>query len=600
MTGKERDSFPTWKAMWGVIRFQPWRYAFTTLARSIDSLGWLIPGLVGREFFNLITDGARARFDLWTLIAFLVAGGLSHIVGAFSRIQIDVRFNGYARTLLHKHMLGNVLQQPGGQALPESPGEAISRFQGDVDEFSQAILLSSDLLANLLFTGAAVFILISVSPLITLAAFVPLVAVVAIASVATQRVQRYRKVVRESSGAVAGFISEAFNAVQAVQVANAEKRLVERFVLLNEERRKAALKDRLFTEILDSIMRHSGNVGIGIVLLLAPPLFQASQVTIGDLTLFVYYLGMLTMFVSGVGTFWARYTQAGVSVSRMLRLLQGAPPETLVEPVPVHLRGPLPDVPYVHKSADHRLDELAVKNLRFCYPDSQRGIEGITMKIQRGAFVVITGRVGSGKTTLLRTLLGLLPQQGGEIYWNGEQVEDAASFFAPPRSAYTAQVPRLFSATLQENILLGLPQEKTDINGALRAAVLERDILELEDGLDTMVGTRGVKLSGGQAQRAAAARMFARDPELLVFDDLSSALDVETEQALWERLFSRRDADPARAFTCLVVSHRRAALQHADHVIVLKDGKVCAEGRVEDLLESCDEMKRLWAGEASP
>jgi ATP-binding cassette subfamily B protein len=220
--------------------------------------------------------------------------------------------------------------------------------------------------------------------------------------------------------------------------------------------------------------------------------------------------------------------------------------------------------------------------------------------LQRGTLTVVTGRIGSGKTTLLRALLGLLPLEAGQIYWNDEPVTKPGDFFVPPRSAYTAQAPRLFSATLQENILLGLPQEKTDIDGALRAAVLERDILELEDGLDTMVGTRGVKLSGGQAQRAAAARMFARDPELLVFDDLSSALDVETEQALWERLLSRRDADPARAFTCLVVSHRRAALQHADHVIVLKDGKVCAEGRVEELLESCDEMKRLWAGEAGP
>ncbi|KRA38303.1 MULTISPECIES: ATP-binding cassette domain-containing protein [unclassified Nocardioides] len=212
------------------------------------------------------------------------------------------------------------------------------------------------------------------------------------------------------------------------------------------------------------------------------------------------------------------------------------------------------------------LERLELSGVAALHDDGTIGVAGVDLVVERGELVLLVGQVGSGKSSLLSALAGLIDHTG-QLRWNGEQVTDPEVFLRPGQVGHVAQVPRVLSGTFSDNVRLGHDRA---FDSPVQAARLTQDVVEA-GGADAVVGHRGVRLSGGQVQRLALARALAADTELLLADDVSSALDAATEVELWVALRERHT-------TVIGATSKRAALSQADRVVVLVDGAVAAVG----------------------
>jgi ATP-binding cassette subfamily B protein len=562
-----------------LLRF---RLGYFCLAFALWLLVSCVPlaaGVAARAVFDALSGQAPAGANVWTLVALLALVELGtqplEVAWIYAHLSFERALMLLVRTNLFHGLLTSRGRPPGARDGVGSAdgvggvGDAVNRFRDDVDGAITPINEWYRLAGEGLFALAAIVIMARVDAWITLVTVLPMGVVVVLINGARARLEVYARATREAAGRVSAFLGEALGAVLAVQVASAEPRVVDRLDALGDQRRRAALRSGVLDDLLTSASANVSFVARGIVLLLASQSLSAGTFTVGDFTLFALYMDWVFELPRRVGRLLASHRVAAVATERLEELSGGAPFRALVEHRAVDGTDAIPWAGVLGTSAGDRLERLEVRGLTYRHPTSGRGVHGVSFSLERGSLTVLTGPIAAGKSTLLRVLLGLLPLEAGEIRWNGRPVHDPEAFFVPSRAAYVPQVARLFSESLRDNILLGLPEDRVDLLGAVWRAALEADVAALERGLDTVVGVRGARLSGGQVQRAAAARALVREPELLVVDDLSSALDVETERALWSRL-----TEGSR--TILAVSHRPETLRRADQILVLRDGRLSA------------------------
>ena len=586
-----------WRNTWQLTKFKI-GFVFSGL---ICSIGWLLSrfavGFGIQEIIDTII-GEQTIFSLdirtlfiilpFTFLATFLLGAVMDVVLWLFYISTEI--------LIRRNMLKALLKKPGAQALPQTSGESISRFRGDVDNIVMLAYRLAVRVGFMVYATVTLLYMFGVNWKATSLIFIPFVLILAIGLSGRRRMEKLRKNRRKATAEVTDTLGKIFGSIQIFKVASSEETILEHFSSKCQTRKKAIVQEMVFNSMINAIYNFAISLGMGIILFVVGNAMNLGNFTVGNLFFFQTQLGWIGEFIWMLGDIIPVYQQAKVSYERVLALMQdhknSVDDAEIVAFGPIYEKGAYPPFEPIIKNEKDHLKLFAAKNLSFTYPGTNKGIANISLDIPEGSVTVITGRIGSGKTTLLRTLLGLVAKDEGELYWNGEEITNPTDFMIPPRAAYTPQIPYHFSESLKNNILLNIPEKTANIDEAIYLAVIKEEINEFEDKLETIVGPKGVRLSGGQKQRLAAARMFVREPEILVFDDLSSALDVETEHKLWKRLFST-----GRPVTCLAVSHRPMALKRADNIIVLKDGKIESQGTLKELLITSEEMKKLWEGD---
>jgi len=557
-----------WRLGWRVSQHEPrsfWSgYLLFVLFFTFPVLsGWLL----GRGF-NALSTGDNSR--VYWIAAALVVCEVARMSAIHAGALMWTRAWVHMQSLLRANLLVAQMASGGPEAGQPvgSAGEAITHFRDDVEDVTMFIDGFVDISAGVVFTVLAGLVLGSLDSRAALVLLIPLIGVAMATRTLDSRIKRYRAADRLAAAAVSGFLGDVMAAATTVKVNNATESTIAHLGTLVDARQQTAVRDRVLDESVWAFSQGAADVGLGLVLLTAAGAMASGQFSVGDLAVFTAYLGWLSFLPRMVGRMLARRKQVAVAFDRMSLLVADTEASNTVTArhLPIGLSQQR-DRPLATRPDRVPLDELDVRGLSARHSGGT-GVYDITFSLRRGSFTVLTGPIGSGKSTLLRAVLGLAHQAvvTGDVAWNGKVLVDRAAFLIPPNAAFLPQVPQLISDSVADNIALGFV-DVAQLSVALQLAAVQADIDEMPDGTATLIGPRGLRLSGGQRQRVATARALVHSPELVVLDDLSSALDIETELQLWSNL-------AAAGITVLAVSHRAVAFDRADQVLRLDAGRL--------------------------
>ncbi|WP_182103278.1 ABC transporter ATP-binding protein [Niallia taxi] len=470
---------------------------------------------------------------------------------------------------LRSNFMGHLLKMTPTFFQKNRTGDLMARATNDLKAIS--ITAGFGILTLIDSTAFMITILITmyllVSWKLTLAAILPLPIMAIIMKIYGDRIHKRFTEAQDAFGDLNDRVLQSIGGVRVIRAYVLEKDDEKEFHQMTEDvynkNIQVAKIDSLFEPTIRILVGLSYIIGLGYGSYLV---FQ-QQITIGQLVSFNVYLGMIVWPMFAIGELMNVMQRGNASLDRVQETLDYKP-----------------DV--LNPSASKELvvpDVILFDSVQFQYPSSAvTNLNDINLRVNRGETIGVVGKTGSGKTTLVKQLLREYPKGQGELSINGTSIDEINLQKLRSWIGYVPQDHVLFSKSVKENILFGNLESATEeqLEEAIRLASFNQDIEMLPEGLETLVGEKGVALSGGQKQRISIARALIRNPEILILDDSLSAVDAKTEQNIIQNIKKERSGK-----TTIITTHRMTAVQHADQIIVLEDGKIMEHGSHEQLLQ---------------
>ncbi len=529
------------------------------LGRVTDKV--IIPGLDG--------DGVEGRTILGGFVAIVIVG----LIRGFS-VMLRRFFNFTAvektKQTWRLGIIDNLLDAPRAHYWTRSTGELLARVDTDVET-------ATSVLMPLAFSVSVIsLILVSLISLLILHPFFFVVALLLFPVLAVlqrffvRAVEGPARRAQALIGELSEIAHESLDGIMVVKTIGRQKQELDRLIKSSERLREERLKIGWQRSVFSPLLYHLPNFGILILLMVGALLVDSGSVTVGETVQAMALFMILTLPVQILGFMFQEMPRSVVAMDRIDEIFS-------IDKVQYSKEGK------VEKPVDVIFDKVG-----FSYPTEndeqvrQTVLEDFSEKISEGESVALVGSTGSGKSTLVMLMSGLTEPTSGNITLGNANVGELGPDFVSDHIAPVFQETFLFASSLRENLILNGNVSDSDIHSALQVASAQGFVSELPQGIETIIGERGVTLSGGQRQRIAIARALLRKPSVLVLDDATSAVDPKVEAEILQNIKKETNC------SLVVIAHRLATIRLAERVIFIDDGRVSASGSHDELLKIDD------------